>query len=127
MDKQTLLRAAIDARQNAYAPYSHFTVGAAVLTDEGSVYSGCNIENASFGETCCAERVAMFKAISEGAKRFVAIAVVGASEGEEPTIACTPCGSCRQVMAQFATDECAILSVGYETTLGELLPNAFRL
>ena len=95
-----LLKIAEKARKNAYAPYSNFTVGAALLTRDGEIFTGCNIENASFSPTNCAERTAFFKAISEGKNQFEAIAVVGgnrASDGEF----CPPCGVCRQVMLEF--------------------------
>lgn len=127
LDKDALLKAAADARQTAYAPYSGFTVGAALLDEDGNVYTGCNVENASYGETCCAERVAIFKAVSNGSSRFKAIAVVGAPKDASPDKPCTPCGSCRQVMAEFCDDDTVVLSNGWETTLGALLPEAFRL
>ena len=125
--KTELIQAALEARENAYAPHSGFAVGAAVLTDNGTIYTGCNVENAAFGETCCAERVAIFKAVSDGERYFSAIAVVGAQKGEEPSTPCPPCGSCRQVMAEFCSDDLTVLSTDLETTLGDLLPQAFRL
>ena len=127
IDTQMLLDAALAARQYAYAPYSHFAVGAALLDEHGTVFVGCNIENAAFSETCCAERVAIFKAISSGSKHFKAIAVVGAPKSKTPTAPCLPCGSCRQVLAEFCDDNCAVLTTDYATTLGSLLPKAFRL
>lgn len=127
IEKQTLLNAALDARLYAYAPYSHFAVGAALLDENGTVFTGCNIENAAFGETCCAERVAVFKAVSSGSKHFKAIAVVGAPEKETPIAPCLPCGSCRQVLAEFCADDCVVLTTDHETDLGSLLPKAFRL
>lgn len=87
---------AIKARENAYSPYSHFAVGAALLCEDGTLYEGCNIENASYGLTNCAERTAIFKAVSEGHIKFKALAVVADTEGP-----CAPCGACRQVMAEF--------------------------
>ena len=95
-----LIQAAKEGQKNAYVPYSHFKVGAAVLGSDGKIYKGCNIENASFGLTNCAERTAMFKMVSEGCRSFVALAVVG---GEEPGDS-GPCGACRQVMSEFARD-----------------------
>lgn len=100
-DEKLLIEAAYEARKFAYTPYSHFQVGAALLTKSGRVYTGCNIENASFGATNCAERTAFFKAVSEGEKRFSAIAIVGGKEGEKPGEFCPPCGICRQVMMEF--------------------------
>lgn len=91
---------ATEARKNAYAPYSDFRVGAALLTKGGKVYTGCNIENAAYTPTNCAERTAFFKAVSEGERDFEAIAIVG-GKGEEPSEFCAPCGVCRQVMAEF--------------------------
>ena len=96
-DRELLIRAAVAARQNAYAPYSHFRVGAALIDDRGHCHTGCNIENASYGATCCAERTAVFKAISEGAQRIRRLAVVS-----DQAELCMPCGICRQVMAEFA-------------------------
>ena len=96
-DDQALLVMAHAARAKAYVPYSHFRVGAAVMDDRNRVYSGCNIENASYGATCCAERTAIFKAVSEGARSIRKIAVTGGGPGP-----CMPCGICRQVMAEFA-------------------------
>ena len=101
MTDAELIRAAKEARARAYAPYSGFSVGAALLSEGGEVYLGCNIENAAYAPSVCAERVAFYAAISDGALRFRAIAIMGAKEGEEPTSACPPCGVCRQVMAEF--------------------------
>ena len=130
MKDQELMRAAIEARHNAYAPYSHFCVGAALLGASGRVYTGCNVENAAFSPTCCAERTALFKAVSEGERAFVAIAVTGGKAGEAATL-CTPCGVCRQVMTEFCrADFRVVLGGELETTaltLGELMPHAFSL
>lgn len=93
---QKLMDCAIKARENAYSPYSHFAVGAALLCEDGTLFEGCNIENASYGLTNCAERTAIFKAVSEGHIKFKALAVVADTEGP-----CAPCGACRQVMAEF--------------------------
>lgn len=96
LEIQKLMDCAIKARENAYSPYSHFVVGAALLCEDGTLYEGCNIENASYGLTNCAERTAIFKAVSEGHIKFKALAVVADTEGP-----CAPCGACRQVMAEF--------------------------
>ena len=96
LEIQKLMDCAIKARENAYSPYSHFAVGAALLCEDGTLYKGCNIENASYGLTNCAERTAIFKAVSEGHIKFKALAVVADTEGP-----CAPCGACRQVMAEF--------------------------
>ncbi len=96
-----LVGAALEARDRAYTPYSHYTVGAALLTAEGDIYQGGNIENASYGATNCAERTAIFKAVSEGRRRFRAIAIAGGMEGQEPVDYAYPCGICRQVMKEL--------------------------
>ena len=96
LEIQKLMDCAKKARENAYSPYSHFAVGAALLCEDGTLYEGCNIENASYGLTNCAERTAIFKAVSEGHIKFKALAVVADTEGP-----CAPCGACRQVMAEF--------------------------
>jgi cytidine deaminase len=124
MTNEELVARADAARRYAYAPYSHFTVGAALLCEDGTVYTGCNIEGASFGNTICAERTALCKAVSEGARRFRTLAVIGDSDGP-----CAPCGICRQMLWEFApelTVLCADRTGRYEeTTLRELLPRAF--
>ena len=96
LEIQKLMDCAIKVRENAYSPYSHFAVGAALLCEDGTLFEGCNIENASYGLTNCAERTAIFKAVSEGHIKFKALAVVADTEGP-----CAPCGACRQVMAEF--------------------------
>jgi cytidine deaminase len=121
--KEHLIALAKKARKKAYAPYSHFSVGAALLAESGQVYAGCNVENASYGLSICAERVALFKAVAAGEQRFKAIAVV------TETMA-TPCGSCRQVLAEFGDDELQVIVADPEGqteiyTLGELLPASF--
>lgn len=126
-DKELMIQAQL-ARKKSYAPYSHFYVGAALLAKSGKVYTGCNIENASFTPTVCAERTAFFKAISEGEREFEAIAIVGGKEGETSEL-CAPCGVCRQVMSEFCPKEFRIL-LGNENkfgvyTLGNLLPLSF--
>ncbi|KAA9014547.1 cytidine deaminase [Niallia endozanthoxylica] len=127
MDIQTLLDQAIEARKKAYAPYSKFQVGAALLTKDNQVFLGCNIENASYGLTNCAERTAIFKAVSEGRKEIEAIVVVGDTEGP-----IAPCGACRQVMAEFCDKDTKIILANLngskaETTIDQLLPGAFSL
>ena len=96
-----LIKEAFEARKQSYCPYSEYAVGAALLTKEGKVYHGCNIENAAFGPSICAERTAIFKAVSEGERNFTQIAIVGGPEGEEISQFCAPCGVCRQVMREF--------------------------
>lgn len=120
---------AISARKDSYCPYSHYSVGAALLSKSGKVYLGANVENASYTPTVCAERVAFFKAICDGEREFSKIAVAGAREGETPDSPATPCGVCRQVMAEFCEGDFQILTVngeGFETfTLDGLLPRRF--
>ena len=101
---EELLSLAARARESAYTPYSGFAVGAALLTSDGTVYTGCNIENAAFTPTVCAERVAVFRAVADGKRDFAAIAVVGGKAGESAA-RCTPCGVCRQVLAEFCHPE----------------------
>lgn len=131
MDDKTLFSRALEARAQAYAPYSHFTVGAALLCADGTVYTGCNIENAAFSPTVCAERVAFFKAVSEGRREFTAIAIAGAQEGAAPDSPCAPCGVCRQVMAEFCRADTFRVLLGTVPenirayTLAQLLPLAF--
>ncbi len=124
MNKEKLIDMAKKAMANAYAPYSHFKVGAALLTKNGKVFTGCNVENSSYGASMCAERVAVFKAVSEGEQEFSAIAVV--TDTEDPAM---PCGMCRQVLSEFATDlkvyAANLDGKVKETTLKELLPYAF--
>ena len=119
-----LVAAAIRARENAHAPFSHFKVGAAVEDAEGYIYTGCNVENATYGLTVCAERVAIFKAISEGARKFRRVAVVADTE----TLT-TPCGACRQILWEFCGDvEIVLANPGGKTEtlrLGTLFPRAF--
>lgn len=129
-ERQNLARCALEARQNAYTPYSHWAVGAALLAADGSVIPGCNVENAAYGPTNCAERTALFSAVAQGKRRFRAIAIAGGREGEEPAGFCPPCGVCRQALAEFCGPEFEVLLVkGMDETelhtLGELLPLAF--
>ncbi len=128
MNHQELYSLAEQARTRAYAPYSHFTVGAALLTKSGKVYLGCNIENAAYGAVMCAERTAFFTAICEGERDFAAIAVAGGHEGEAGDV-CAPCGICRQVMAEFCASDFEIV-LGPESDikvyrLDEILPLSF--
>jgi cytidine deaminase len=127
-DREGLIAAAKEAMMKAYAPYSNFYVGAAYLMEDGTIYSGCNIENASYGAANCAERTAIFKAISEGRRDFKALALCGGPKGEVDT-ACYPCGICRQVLNEFCDKDMEILVAtkdGYEVThLAELLPHSF--
>lgn len=129
-DKQ-LVEKAVEASKNAYIPYSNHKVGAALLTKSGKVYLGCNIESATHTPTCCAERTAFFKAVSEGERDFSAIAIVGGMRGDFKNF-CAPCGVCRQVMREFCGEDFTVLlgrSDGEikKLTLGELLPLSFSL
>lgn len=126
-----LIWEAYEAQKNSYAPYSHFRVGAALLAENGRIYRGCNIENAAYSVSNCAERTAFFKAVSEGVRAFAAIAVVGNAEKEQGDY-CPPCGVCRQMMAEFCGKDFKILLAKSLTdwktcTLGELLPESFSL
>lgn len=129
MSDRELIRLADAARANAYAPYSGFTVGAALLCADGTVFCGCNVENASYPVTCCAERSALFAAVSAGKRAFSAIAVMGGRSGEAPDGFCTPCGLCRQALAEFCAPDFPVLvsdgTVLRRYTLGELLPASF--
>ncbi|HTX78332.1 MAG TPA: cytidine deaminase [Longilinea sp.] len=121
--KQKLMALAVQARQWAYVPYSHYAVGAALLTASGKIYDGVNIENAAYPVTVCAERVAVFKAVSEGERHFSVIAVVTKDGG-------APCGSCRQVLSEFGLDTVVLIGndkgeILKETSVRELLPDAF--
>ena len=136
IDFYQLVDEAIKARENAYAPYSGYTVGAALLMADEKIYTGCNIENASFSPTMCAERVAFAKAVSDGYHNksdFMAIAVVGAPKEQTPDAPCAPCGVCRQVMAEFADPNnfLVIMTEGdgipQVHNLAELLPMSFNL
>ena len=141
MQKNELITKALQARQSAYAPYSDYLVGAALLCEDGSIYTGCNVENASYGATNCAERTAVFKAVSEGKRRFVAIAIAGgkaerATDADQTTDLQTtdyafPCGVCRQVLREFANPTqmtvivCKSVDDYKEMTLEQLLPESF--
>lgn len=128
MTDKELMVAANEARKFAYTPYSHFKVGAALLTKSGKLYTGCNIENSSYTPTVCAERTAVFKAVSEGESNFAVIAVVGGKE-ENPLEFCSPCGVCRQVLAEFCGEDFRILLGNPEKfqsyTVDEILPFSF--
>jgi cytidine deaminase len=123
--KDQLIQAAIEARKNAYVPYSKFQVGAALLAD-GKVYGGCNVENASYGLTNCAERTAIFKAASEGQRKIQAIAIVADTEGPV-----SPCGACRQVIAEFSDENTKVYLTNLkgdvtEWTVAQMLPGFFQ-
>ena len=130
MKPESLIEYAIDAMGRAYAPYSGYQVGAALLCADGAVYQGCNIENAAYSPTICAERTAFAKAVSEGQRDFVAIAVCGGKGGKIESL-CTPCGVCRQVMAEFCGPDFKVYMAkpgGWEErTLSQLLPDSFVL
>lgn len=124
MDEKELVLKAIDVKKNAYSPYSNFSVGAALLCEDGEIFTGVNVENVSFGLTNCAERTAFFKAISEGKRKFKAIAVSGGDSF------LPPCGACRQVMAEFCDEKFKVIFVKNENeyiikTLEEILPFSF--
>lgn len=133
MSHAELAVAAAKARRNAYAPYSRFAVGAALLCEDGTVFTGANVENASFSLTCCGERSALFAAVSSGRRRFAALAVLGAPIGEEQSTDYTlPCGACLQALSEFCTPDMPVLcakSAGDFRTVpfGELFPAAFSL
>lgn len=126
MNYEILIKEALEARKRAYTPYSKFNVGVMVLTEEGKIYSGCNIENASYGATNCAERTAIFKAVSEGSRKITAVAVVG-----DLNSFTYPCGICRQVIVEFALDQNIDIILAKNTKefivvkLKEILPGAF--
>ncbi|MGM9967762.1 MULTISPECIES: cytidine deaminase [unclassified Rummeliibacillus] len=125
MEKEQLIELAKEGREKAYVPYSKFKVGAALLTTDGKVFKGCNIENSGYSMTNCAERTAMFKAVSEGERDFAAIAIVADTEGP-----CSPCGACRQVISEFCAPNMPVYLTNMkgdvqETTVKELLPGAF--
>ena len=129
MNNKELINKAFEAMQKAYAPYSGYKVGAALLAESGKVYTGCNIENAAYSPSVCAERTAIFKAVSEGETKFAKIAVCGGKDGV-PDGYFYPCGVCRQVMAEFCGADFAIITAKTpgdfkESTLGEMLPHAF--
>jgi len=125
MNKKNLIEMALEAREQAYVPYSNYRVGAAVLSKDGTIFVGCNIENASFGLTNCAERTAIFNAVAQGERSFAAMAV--AVDGDQIA---SPCGACRQVIREFFEDEAEIILLNgngeaVSTTIAQLLPGAF--
>lgn len=128
MDNRQLLDTAIAAMKSAYAPYSHFHVGAALLTESGEIYTGCNIENAAYSCTICAERTAFFSAVRDGHRKFAKIAVVGGMNGEISSFT-YPCGVCRQVMREFCADDFILVFTDgkevRELTLDQILPYSF--
>ncbi len=132
--KKTLVESAFEAREGSYAPYSRFKVGAAILTADGQIFTGANVENASYGATICAERTAAVKAASSGARQFIAIAITGFSDEVPPEERgyAFPCGICRQVLREFlpeSGDITVLVAISqddvFETTLNTLLPNSF--
>ena len=129
INKRALLAMAEEARASSYSPYSGITVGAALITADGKIYTGANIENASYTPTICAERVAFFKAISEGERRFIAIAIAGGETEKGAKADFPPCGVCRQVMAEFCSADFHVIWGNGEKitdkTLGEILPFGF--
>ena len=136
MNYDELVQKAIEMTKMSYVPYSHFHVGAALLDKNGKIWTGCNIENATYGATNCAERTAIFKAVSEGVRDFEAIAIVGGPEGADgsPVLEefCPPCGICRQVLAEFCSRDFKIILAdgkgGQKVfTLADLLPESFSL
>ncbi|MDE5592380.1 MAG: cytidine deaminase [Clostridiales bacterium] len=128
MDYRSLMEQACEARKKSYSPYSRFCVGAALLCKNGKVYTGCNIENAAYSPTNCAERTAIFKAVSEGEREFEAIAIIGGKQGEDGGF-CAPCGVCRQVIAEFCDKDFKIVLGPADSIriypLDELLPFSF--
>lgn len=130
MKPEKLVALAVKARENSYCPYSGFAVGAALECADGTVYTGCNIENAAFGPTVCAERTAVFKAVSEGRREFRALAVVGGKADGSVSSECPPCGVCRQVLREFCGDDFPVYLSDGKTVrtirLLELLPESFR-
>lgn len=136
MNYEELIKTATEMTKRSYVPYSHFHVGAALLDSNGKVWTGCNIENAAYGPSNCAERTAVFKAVSEGARSFEAIAIVGGPEDENGKVQiqdfCPPCGVCRQVLSEFCDRDFKIILANGKGeqkvfTLAELLPESFSL
>jgi len=127
--REELVERALAARKRAYSPYSDFCVGAALLCDDGEIFEGANVENASYGACNCAERTALFTAIYAGKRKFRAIAIVGAKRGEEVTAFCSPCGICRQVLAEFCPHDAEVILFDGKKmkikTIAELLPEMF--
>ncbi len=131
MNDRLLAEKAVEMMKFSYAPYSHFHVGAALLAKNGTVFTGCNVENAAYGPSNCAERTAVFKAVSEGVREFEAIAIAGGADGIVKDF-CSPCGVCRQVLAEFCSKDFKVIMINGKgelktMTLGELLPESFSL
>lgn len=131
MNDRLLAEKAVEMMNFSYAPYSHFHVGAALLSKNGTVFTGCNVENAAYGPSNCAERTAVFKAVSEGVREFEAIAIAGGADGIVKDF-CSPCGVCRQVLAEFCSKDFKVIMINDKgelktMTLGELLPESFSL
>ncbi|MDE6169153.1 MAG: cytidine deaminase [Acetatifactor sp.] len=129
-EREMLILKALEARSRAYVPYSHYAVGAALLSADGQVIQGCNIENASYGATNCAERTAVFQAVAQGMRKFRAIAISGGMEGRQPEDYAYPCGICRQVLQEFAEEDFKVIVAKsaedfQEYDLKELLPLGF--
>ena len=129
VNDKILIKKALEARNNAYAVYSEFMVGAALLCADGSIYAGCNVENAAYPTGICAERVALGKAISKGQRDFVAMAIVGGKQDKR--VACFPCGICRQAISEFVTDDFIFIieekeNINTTFTMNELLPHRFK-
>ncbi len=128
MNTPNLTEAAYAARENAYAPYSSFKVGAALRTEDGEVYAGCNVENASYSMCICAERNAVFRAVAAGKTRFRSLAIVGGRDSEEAASKpCIPCGACLQVLSEFCSPDFPILLTDGVHRLSEFLPSTFSL
>lgn len=131
MYEKRLIDLALEARKRAYCPYSHFAVGATLLCQDGTIYTGCNIESSAYTPTICAERTAIFKAVSEGKREFICLAVAGGREDADILPITTPCGVCRQVMMEFCNPQtflifCASSPENYKAyTLAQLLPKGF--
>lgn len=126
-----IISEALAAREFSYCPYSQYAVGAALMTENGVIYQGCNIENAAYGECICAERTAVCRAVARGDREFKAIAIAGGPKGQDPTTYAFPCGSCRQVLSEFSDGKLAVIVAISETDyevyeLKELLPNSFN-
>ncbi|WP_297955707.1 cytidine deaminase [uncultured Ruminococcus sp.] len=124
MNCQELFVAAVKAAENSYSKYSGFSVGAALLTSDGRLFTGCNIENASYSLTICAERTAVFKAVSEGCREFSAIAIAGSGDGDFSR-PCYPCGACLQVLSEFCGDDLTIVLADGEHRLSDFMPVRF--
>ena len=128
--RDRLVRCALEARRNAYVPYSHWAVGAALLAEDGTLFPGCNVENAAYGPTNCAERTALFSAVAQGKRRFLLLRLPGVRKGNLLPLFVRRCGVCRQALAEFCSPDFEVLLVQSEEktecyTLGELLPLAF--